>query len=151
MAVVSKLSSLISDRSTGNRNPDPEFARGRPIVATGTVANAATDSSGSKYLLARIPSHALLCELTAFGVTNWGFAQIVIGSETATTALVNQTKATGNTVKPVVFGDAKHGLHLWQVLGLAADPKGDLEIYAHAAAAATGAGSMVFQIAYYAR
>jgi len=49
---------------------------------------------------------------------------------------------------PIAQGDANHGLRLWEVLGLAASPGGNIALYAHAEANATGAGSMPFRIAY---
>jgi len=149
MAVVSTKSDLIHDPlADGSTPPDPQQARGRLIVATGTVANAADDSNTSKYHLADIPSQAILHNDTAFDVENWGFAQVVIGTEDDTDALVDQTKATENIVTPIAFGDANHGKQLWEVLGLAADPGGMISIWAHAEANATGAGSMPFRIAY---
>jgi len=149
MPVANKSSDLIHDpMSPGSVPADPQKARGRLIVATGTVANASDDLNGSKFHLASIPSTALLHDDTAFDVENWGFAQVVIGTETDTDALVDQTKATENIVTPVAFGDAAHGKMIWEVLGLAKDPGGHVEIWAHAEADATGAGSMPFRIAY---
>lgn len=150
MAVVTKLSTLIHDPNvSGSTPPDPQLARGRPVYAVGSVSNAADDSSGSTFILARIPAEAIMLPETAFDVENWGFAQVVIGLAADTDALVDQTKATENTVTPFAFGDANHGLPLWEVLGLAEAPKsGFVEIVASAEAGATGAGSMPFQFAY---
>lgn len=149
MAAVKINSNLIHDPLvSGSTPPDPQAARGRVIVATGTATNGATDSSASMYHLADIPSQALLYDDCAFDVENWGFAQVVIGTETDTDALVDQTLATENTVTPIAFGDANHGKQLWEVLGLAADPGGNIGLWAHAEAAATGAGSMPFRIVY---
>ncbi|AUC52296.1 hypothetical protein CDO87_03425 [Sagittula sp. P11] len=149
MAVVSGISNLITPAMSYLTDPpDPVAAKGRLITATGTVENAATDSNLSKWELVRLPSICLLHPLTFFNVTNWGFAQIVIGSEDDTDALVDQTKATENVVTPIAQGGAMHGLALWTILGLASDPGGQLSLYAHAEAAATGAGSMQFQVVY---
>jgi len=149
MAVVNTNSSLIHDPFvSGSTPPDPQAARGRLILATGTVTNAATDSNTSKYHLADIPSIALLHEDTFFDVAGDGFAQIVIGTETDPAALVYQTKVTENIVTPIAVGDANHGKPLWEVLGLAADPGGNIGIWKHAQADAAGAGSMPFRIAY---
>jgi hypothetical protein len=149
MAVVSGASNLIQDPlSYTAAPPDPQENRGRLVLATGSVSNLASDSNTSKYELARIPSIALLHEDTFFDVENWGFAQIVIGTETDTDALVDQTKVTENTVTPIAVGDANHGKQLWEVLGLAADPGGEIALWIHAEADAAGAGSMPFRIAY---
>ncbi len=151
MAVVNTLSNLIPDYRAGVVNPDPEFARGRVVLVTGIVANLATDSALSTYALADIPSHAILADRTRFDVENWGFATVNIGTADDIDALTTVLKSAGNTVSPVVFGDAKHGKHLWEVLGLAADPGTTIRLYAHASAVATGAGSMPFQFEYVTR
>lgn len=151
MAVVNKLSSLIPDHANDYHGPDPELARGRPIMATGTVTNGATDSTLSTYKLASLPSNCILGDRTKFDVENWGFATVNIGTKDDIDALFTVLKSAGNTVTPVVFGDAKHGKRLWEVLGLAADPGGMIDLYAHASAGATGAGSMPFQFEYFFR
>jgi hypothetical protein len=148
MAVVNTKSNLYGDYLAGIDNPDPELARGRPIMATGTVSNGATDSNLSTYKLASLPSNCILADRTKFDVENWGFATVNIGTKDDIDALITVLKSAGNTVTPVVFGDAKHGKRLWEVLGLAADPGGMIDIYAHASAGATGAGSMPFQFEY---
>lgn len=149
MAVVKVKSNLVPDIANGVRPADPELVRGKPVVATGTIANAASDSAGSTYHLADIPAHAILDSRTAFGVASWGFATVSIGTETDVDALTQVLKSAGNTVSPIAFADANHGKPLWQVLGLAAaPPSGMIALYAHAIAAATGAGLMKFEIHY---
>lgn len=148
MAIEHVKSNLIADYLDRDTPPDPAWARGRPIVAIGTVANGASDSSGSTYHLADLPSDCLLDDSTAFDVENWGFAAIRIGTRDDVDALVAVLKSAGNTATCKAFGDANHGKMLWEQLGLAADPGGKIGIYAHAIAGATGAGSMPFRIAY---
>lgn len=149
MSIVKILSNLIRDPSVADSYaPDPLEARGRLIIATGTVENGADDSSGSMYHLADIPSHVLLHEDTFFDVENDGFAQIVIGTETDTDALVDQTKATEDLITPISQGDAFHGKRLWEVLGFSEDPRRMISLYKHAEADAAAAGSMPFRIAY---
>ncbi|MBR9766636.1 MAG: hypothetical protein GYB53_24755 [Rhodobacteraceae bacterium] len=150
MAVVIGKSDLIHDPLVAGSVPaDPQRARGRVIVAMGAVANLATDSNTSKYHLVDLPAQAILLPATFFDVENDGFAQIVIGTETDTDALVDQTKATGNIVTPITQGDAFHGKQLWEVLGLAEVPEsGMISLWKHAEAAATGAGNMPFAIHY---
>ena len=149
MAVVNEKSDLIHDpRDPNSTPPDPVQARGVLKVSTGTVTNAADDSALSTYHLASIPSHAILMPDTFFDVENAGFAQIVIGTYTDTDALVDQTQVTENMITPIAAGDANHGKRLWEVLGLASDPGGMIQLYQHAEAGATGAGSIPFQIHY---
>lgn len=149
MAVVNQKSSVY--RADDNKLLDPVFKAARMVVVTGSVANAASDSSGSKYLLAELPSDCILFELTGFAVANWGFAQVNIGTKTDPVALVTVLKSAGATVRPIAMGDARQGKRLWEALGLAADPGGVIQLYAGATAAATAAGSMLFQIAYLVR
>lgn len=152
MAVVEVKSNLVGDYAANTQPADPELVAGRPIVATGSVANAAADNAGSMYHLADIPAYAILDSRTAFDVENWGFATVNIGTKDDATALTTVLKSAGNTVSPIAFGDANHGLPLWQVLGLAAEPaSGVISLYAHGPADATGAGSMPFEIHYRAR
>lgn len=150
MAVVTTNSTLIHDPNvSGSEAPDPQLARGRPVYATGSVSNASDDSSGSTYVLARIPANAIMLPDTFFDVENWGFAQVVIGLADDTDALVDQTKASENTVTPFAQGDANHATPFWEVLGLSEAPEdGFVEIVASSEAGATGAGSMPFQFAY---
>lgn len=148
MPVVTKKSTLIADADIGYHGADPELARGRPIVATGTQANAADDLSGSTFHLVDLPADCILDSRTAFDVENWGFATVSIGTQTDVDALVSVLKSAGNTVSPIAFGDANHGKALWEVLGLAASPGGMIGLYAHAVANATGAGSMPFEVHY---
>jgi len=142
MAIVKGKSDILS------ADADPAKARGRPIVTTFTVTNAATDSNTSRYHLCDLPSCAILDARTAFQVQNWGFAAIRIGTYDDVDALVAVLKSAGNVVSPVVQFDAKHGKPLWEVLGLAADPGGQIGLYAHAIADSTGAGSMMGEVHY---
>lgn len=149
MAVVDKKSSVF--RTADNRLGDPINKAGRMVVITGSVANDATDSSGSKYLLAELPSDSILFELTGFAVSNWGFAQVNIGTRTDGAALVTVAKSAGANVRPIAFGDARHGKRLWEALGLASDPGGVIGLYASATAAASAAGALLFQLTYLTR
>lgn len=148
MPIVTKRSTLMTDPRLLEPALDPLFARGRPIVSAFTVANAADDLSGSKYELGDFPSDCTIDHLTQFHVQNWGFADIRIGTRTDPAALVSVLKTAGNIATPMTIFDAKWNKLLWQQLGLAADPKGTIRLYAHAIANATGAGSMLCHIAY---
>lgn len=148
MAVETGKSDLIRDYLAGEGAPDPMRLKGRRFIATGTVANGAADSNLSMYHLIDLPSDCILDEDTAFDVENWGFAQVVIGTQTDTDALLDVARSAATTQRPIAFGDTNHGKELWEVLGLAADPGGEIGIWVHAEANATGAGSMPFQFSY---
>lgn len=125
---------------------DPAKARGRPIVVADTVTNAADDSALSTYLLAMLPSCAILDALTTFKADTWGFATLAIGTLTDTDALVSVARDAA--IQPVTRNGAIHGQPLWQALGLSADPGGEIGLYAHGLVAPTGAGTMNFEIHY---
>lgn len=146
MPVVTSTSSLF--RTDAGPALDPLLARGFARRATGKVLNAADDASGSKYKLIELPSHVILAEATIFDVENWGFADIRIGRfDTAGAgALVSATKISAVTQSPVTARLAADGKRVWERLGLAADPGGVVGIWAHAIAAATGAGEMPFVV-----
>jgi len=149
MAVETGSSDLIHDYyDMESYAPDPVQARGRLVIATGTVANAAADSNLSKYHLVDLPSNCILHFDTFFDVAADGFAQIVIGTETDTDALVDVAKSAGALHSPIAKGDANHGKRLWEVLGLAKDPGGNIGLWKHAEADAAAAGNMPFQIHY---
>jgi hypothetical protein len=148
MAVVTTKSDLYRDAAALGAIPMPNKLRGVVRHAVGTVTNAAGDSTASKYKLASVPSHAIMHPSTLFDVQAWGFAQSVIGSADVTDQILDVATVAATTQSPFAFGDANHGKELWEVLGLAADPGGMIDIYAHAEAGATGAGSMPFCIAW---
>lgn len=147
MAVVKGRSNLIRSALANDAPIDPLEAQGRLRTAIGTVACASTDSSGSRYHLVNLPSACILETGTAFFVSNWGYADIRIGTVDDVDALAAVLKSAGSTVSPVAF-NANIGQRLWERLGLARDPGGEIGIYAHAIAAATGAGSMQFRFAW---
>lgn len=148
MPITNNHSDLVPRALGGAAHPDPHAVAGTVRVATGTVANAADDLSGSTFRLVDLPSGCYLHPDTFFDVENWGFAAIRIGTKDDVDALVSQLKSAENVVTPVAAGDANHGVPLWQVLGLSEDPGGYIPLYAHAIADATGAGSMPFQVHY---
>ena len=149
MAIVKTLSNQFRASATPAKTLDPLDTDGRRRRKTISVANLSTDNTGSTYKLCELPSDCILDPSTQFYVSNWGYADIRIGTLSAPGALVSQLKSAGNTITPITAGDpAKHGKRLWEILGLAADPGGTIPLYAHAIANATGAGSMLAQVDY---
>lgn len=128
--------------------PLPERARGRPIAATGNIANGAGELTGSRYHLTNIPSTAILLPATFFKVDTWGFADIRIGTFSDPAALLSVLRSAAAIQQPIANGDARHGQPLWQALGLASDPGGEIGLFYHAIATATGAGTSRFAIHY---
>lgn len=149
MPVVEETSNLYRDYLNGETGPENVEASATLYHATGTVENAADDLQGSTYKLCSIPADAIIDPKTFFDVENWGYADIRIGTLSDADALVSQTRGSAAMVTPVETGDANHGLRLWQILGLAENPGGEIDLYAHGSQAnATGAGAMPFQVAY---
>ena len=148
MPVVNLVSDLVPDLRVSKTVPDPSRARGRPIVAAGTVSHGATDSATSTYKLIDLPADCILDSRTAFKCDGWNMgANIGIGLLSDNDALY--TGAKGANIQPVAFGDAKHGLPLWQALGLAAKPADNLiTLYIHGLAVATAIGTCKFEIHY---
>lgn len=145
MAVVNQKSNLFR-KAPGDLAADALFARGRVRRATGRISNGSTDSNGSKYLMAELPSHVILGWATNFYVQNWGFATVRLGTFDDNDALLNVAKSAANNQAPITAQIAAGGQPLWQALGLASDPGGVIGLYAHAIADATGAGTLDFTI-----
>jgi hypothetical protein len=148
MAVVSLKSTLYRAEQTGGAVPDALMIRGVTRRATGSVSNAATDSNLSMYKLITLPSFVILHPETIFDVENWGFAAVRIGTKATVGALLSVATNAATTQSPITARAAAAGNRLWQTLGLSADPKTDIDLYAHAIAGATGAGVMPFCIAW---
>lgn len=146
MAVVNNNSTLFRDAQAGGAVPDALQVKGVVRRATGTVTNAADDSTLSTYKLITLPSWVILGPGTLFHVENWGFAAIRIGTFTDVDALVSVLKSAATSQAPVSGIAATAGERLWETLGLAEDPNTEIGLYAHAIAGATGAGAMPFTI-----
>lgn len=145
MPIVTLQSTLYRVRDIDAAVPDPVVVAGVPRVTTGSVANAADDSSGSMYKLASLPSQSIMDPASFLQVDGWGFASVRVGTIDDNDALVSVAKSAGATVSPIAAGDAKWDKRLWEVLGLSEDPGGWIDIYAHAVANATGAGTLRFR------
>lgn len=148
MAVENLQSALYRDPQSGAPLLDPMLKAGRLILATGVVAHAADASTLSTYRLCSLPADCILHPLTYFDVTDYGFAAVRIGTQDDVDALVSQLQSAADIIQPIANGDANSQLRLWEVLGLAANPGGVIDLYAHAIAGAAGAGKIEFQVAY---
>jgi len=146
MPVTKNTSNLFNDDQLGEATVDPLIRAGRPLMATGKVANAADDLATSKYKLVTLPSACLLHEDTKFDVDGWGLAQVSVGTFDDADALFSVATSANAVVQPIAFGDANYDLRLWEILGMAEDPGGFITLYAHAVADATAAGELKFQV-----
>lgn len=148
MAVENLQSALYRDPQSGASILDPMLKAGRLILTTGAVSHPADASTNSTFRLCALPSDCILHPLTYFDVTDYAFVAVRIGTQADVDALVSQTKATENIITPIANGDANSQKRLWEVLGLAKNPGGVIDLFAHAIAGATGAGKIEFQVAY---
>lgn len=124
---------------------------GRIHRTAGRVSALISDNTGSRFLIAQIPSSAIILPQSFIRTDNWAFAQAVIGTLAVPTGLLNVAKATGGATGNAlvtIFG-AKWAQPAWQQAGLAAAPVNPLmDIFAHAIADATVAGTIDFDIWY---
>ena len=124
---------------------------GRIHRTAGRVSALSTDNNGSRFLIAQIPTSAIILPQSFIRTDNWAFAQAVIGTIAVPTGLLNVARATGGATGnalSTIFG-AKWAQPAWQQAGLAAAPAVPLlDIFAHAIADATGAGTIDFDIWY---
>lgn len=146
MPVVTVKSSLYRAEQQGGPIPDALVVKGVRRRATGFVANAVDHSAGSVYRLIRLRSDVILTEQTFFHNAGWGFATTQVGVVGTPAALFTKTTSASTTESPITGIEAVSGQRLWEQLGLAADPKGEIELVAIAAANATGAGVLRFGI-----
>lgn len=121
----------------------------RTSTFVASIANG--DSATSTYEVARLPSHARisrLSQLHSSGVA--GATDVDLGVAGAATCLVNGASlvaaASVNAATGITAGeDAKA---LWELAGLAKDPKSELSVYLTLNTNATGAGTVAAELVY---
>lgn len=144
---LNKPSDLITDPRLDQTPPDPAKARGVLHVIAGVMTNLADDDSGSTFLLCSVPVNCILDSNTKFSTAAAGYATIRVGTRANPVALFTAARAA--IISPLTMGGAHHGLAAWQQLGFAAQPEGAMiDLMFTAAANATGAGTMPFEIFY---
>jgi len=150
MAIVNKKSSVYGTNATGYTAPNSSSRAGRITRIVGSVSCEATDNAKSTYVVCDVASSAILLPESAIKTTGWGFAQAIVGVATATTGLLNVSKATGGASgnKPVTIFGAKWNKPIWEQLGLSADPNKPLTLIISTIADATGAGAIDFDLVF---
>ncbi len=152
MAVVNKTAAEMPDQNAAKpKRADVHLMHSvlRACCFTAEITNG--DSAGSKWLVAKVPSHARISKLSAIhssGIT--GVTDADLGSADAPAAITDgqtlagtQTYSLAGAITP-----AKATQLLWQVLGLAKDPRKELEIYLTINTAATADGIAVVELVY---
>jgi hypothetical protein len=151
MAIVTVNSNIYGATGVnGYTAPNSSSLLGVTRTIQGTVANAATDNTGSRYPLFRIPWSAILLPATSFHTASWGFAQAVIGTLEDPDGLLDAAKgAAAGGQLPITIFASLWNKPFWQQMGLAAMPTSPFaEVAAVAEADATGAGTLNFFVQY---
>lgn len=164
MAVVTTKSGPITDRdSTPSVLADSGIAKGRLMVATGTVAVGNGDSIASKLIFASVPSNAFVKEvlLSCDGGGTVGAADIGVYQTTANgsavvaadffasaQSIVSALKNSDVTHESGVYGIEDVEKPLWEALGLSADSQRDYDIVATLTAATDAASDVSLHVVY---
>ena len=139
------------DVQTNVRRAAPAITRsGNVYVASGTAVCLASDSNGSIYRLAQIPSWAILRETSQIDLQSWGFTIARVGIESDTDALLSVANTAGLSAVSTffAFGAATWNKQLWEQLGLSEDPRQMIDISIFTEADAGGAGTAPFAFEY---
>ncbi len=146
MAVVEVKSDIFP--APGEGATDALRSKGRVKMAIGQVACAADDSAGSTYLLCYVPSYANVHHDSIVVCGAWGHTNLKIGDYSGDNLIVDTTSAAATQQLPFTRAEVAGGQRWWEALGHASDPGGQLPVYAHGDAAAAGAGTLDFLIAW---
>ena len=149
MAVITQYAAEVFGATVGGIRGAPDYtsSHGTYRVTSGKVTCAASDSSGSTYWLARLPSTVILRPESKIDLQAWGFTIAKIGIVTDTDALLSVADTTGlsDVSTFLAFDDAKWNKPLWEQLGLASDPGSTFDIGLFTEAAASGSGDAPFE------
>ncbi len=120
-------------------------------TATSVISILSGDSPTSQFVVARIPSHARISKLSKIhsgGVA--GLTDADLGVSADPDCLVDgQTLAATATVEGAsAIAVADFSKPLWQLAGLASDPKEEMEVLLTMNAAATGPGDVQTDLVY---
>lgn len=143
MAVVERKSDLFG---TGPGVPDKsaKHMRGTTRCAHGTVTSVTGDEAASVYELVRIPSNAILTHNTVIDGQLLGLTAFDLGSEAQPVGLLDINSTPVAVSRPIAELGAKHGMELWEQLGYAADPGGEIAIVLIPRATVSAGGAAPF-------
>lgn len=162
MAVVNLTSASLTSRNAGVLASPPQASAYVEVTVDQMTVNN-TDSIGSTFRIARIPSNAIVTGASVFcgAVTsaaadiglyqtpaNGGAvvdADFFIAAQTIATASPGINILGGNTA---TYGPANRAKRVWEVLGLAADPQRTYDVVLTLTAAATATAPAGVSIQY---
>lgn len=142
---------------------DPGEGGGKIRYWCETVESGAADSTGSTYLMARLPSNARISGLSnlskdAQGAVTAAVLSIgVYNSNPNVASITNSTTALNSNIQTsvatsvaLIADRANYGKRLWEYTTATADPKGDLDVKIQLSGAdlVSGAGTMTVEIFY---
>lgn len=141
--------------------PDPALAKGRraPITLQNarvranrfTVSFTNGDSASSTFIVGKVPSHAVISTLSQIitaGIT--GVTDVDIGVQDAPDCILDGGTLASAGPKALAgkITAANATQQLWQLAGMASDPRKELEIILTMKTAATATGKAVLEMIY---
>lgn len=141
---------------------DPGEGGGKVRYWCETVETATEDSTGSTYLMARLPSNARISGLSriakdAQGAVTAAVLSVGVYNQPNRTEITNSTTAFNSNIGtststniPLIGDPANYGKRLWEFTTATADPKVDLDVKIQLSGAnlSSGAGTMTVEIFY---
>lgn len=159
MAIVNRKGSIniVGLDSEPVLMPNAKTSGGSLMRQVETVAIEADDDDGSSYVVARIPSNAVLSEITVLeheaitGASNFnlGFYDpdgSVINA-TALRSLLSFTSQGSAKILSSIDKD-RRGEEVWQLAGLSEDPHNLIDIVVTSVTVGTGAGALTMETFY---
>lgn len=164
MALVTAYGSRIMTGlvSTPSVLADPGEGGGKMRYWCETVESGNADSTGSTYLMARLPSNARITGLSRFTKDTQGAVTAAVLSigvynlpgksdiTNSTTALNSNIQTSATADIPLVANAADYGKRLWEYTTETSDPKCDLDVKIQLSGdnLSSGAGTMTTEIVY---
>lgn len=162
MAVVTTKSTAITNRdATPAVINDGRFEKASVKNAYGMAAVVSGDSIGSKYILAQIPTSAVVkdVKLTCPAITTCAgdiglYRNTAAGGAVVSAAFFSAANSLASALNKssimtqTTYTFAKREQPIWQAAGLAADPGGTLDVVVTLTAAAGSAGNVAVDVEY---
>jgi hypothetical protein len=159
MAVVTRYTSGypgVLSAGVGFQGASAHEAKAQTKALFASIAMANGDSINSIYKLGRIPSNAIILPISNIYTTaTTGLTSVSVGLDdrngtalaTALVSAVDMHAGGAFAAMSNVTVD-KYNKRAWDLLGLAADPGAELDVYAKLGAATTATGTMAAHIFY---
>lgn len=144
MAVVTKIATGLPDRTAAKPGrADVRRAHGRLRISSFVAEITNGDSAGSTFEVARLPSHARIAKSSAIRCTALtGVTDVDLGPVEDPDCIVDglSLASAGTKDGAGAITVANSGKALWELAGLASDPKKEMPIFLTLNTAATAGG-----------